>query len=322
MLYLCSIKHKKLKVMKKVRIFTVLLAVAGLVFMNSCKHDEEHAAPTISISHTSWELDFSTDTAVQVLFTADVNAEAEIETFSISETKIDQNGGETSAAYDASTTSSFKGETSKKYTFDKTFYQSDFVEYKEYDYKFSVTDKDGQSYSVTVKITKKETSTTQDATVYSAVLMGAQSNANVGSFYDVENNTVFTLNEANSNQEAVDFVYYYGSTNAATIAAPNDETVNGGSGDFTWTQDWTTQNATAFYKLTDVDFDAIQTTTDVDNALEGQTSPLSKVTQLAVGDVVGFTTVAGTNGVFKVTDISGTSDGTITISVKINVAAN
>ncbi len=308
--------------MKKMRLLTVLFAVAGMIFLNSCGGDDQHAAPTISISKTSWELDFSNDTAVQVLFTADVNAEGEVETFSITETKIDQNGGQTSAAYDASTTSSFKGETSKKYTFDKTFYASDFTQYKEYDYKFSVTDKDGQSYSVTVKITKKAEATSPDATEYSTVLMGAQSNANVGSFYDVESNTVYTLSDANAHQADVDFIYYYGSTNTATIAAPNDETVNGQSGDFTWTQDWTTQNATAFYKLTGVDFASIQTTADVDAALEGQNSPLSKVPQLAVGDVVGFTTAAGTNGVFKVTDISGTSDGTITIDVKTNVAAN
>ncbi len=308
--------------MKKMRFLTVLLAVAGMVFLNSCGGDDEHAAPTISISKTNWELDFSSDTAVQVLFTADVNAEAEVETFSITETKIDQNGGETSAAYDASTTSSFKGETSKKYTFDKTFYASDFTQYKEYDYKFSVTDKDGQSYSVTVKITKKAEATSPDATEYSAVLMGAQSNANVGSFYDVENNIVYTLGDANTHQAEVDFVYYYGSTNTATIAAPNDPTVNGESGDFTWTQDWTTQNATAFYELTGVDFASIQTTADVDAALEGQTNPLSKVPQLAVGDVVGFTTAAGTNGVFKVTAIDGEASGTITIDVKINVAAN
>ncbi len=307
--------------MKKMRLLTVLLAVAGMVFLNSCGSDDEHAAPTISISKTVWELDFSQDTAVQVLFTADVNAEAEVETFTITETKIDQNGGETSAAYDASTTSTFKGETSKKYTFDKTFSVDDFTTYKEYDYKFSVTDKDGQSYSVVVKITKKE-ETASTATEYTAVLMGAQSNATLGSFYDVESNTVYLLSDASNHQAEVDFVYYYGSTNLATIAAPNDETVNGASGDFTWTQDWTTQNATSFYVLSNVDFDAIQTTVDVDNALAGQTNPLTKTTQLSVGSVIGFTTANGTNGVFKVTAITEGSDGTITLDVKTNVAAN
>ena len=308
--------------MKKMRFLTVLLAVAGMVFLNSCGGDDEHAAPTISISKTNWELDFSSDTAVQVLFTADVNAEGEVETFSITETKIDQNGGASSAAYDASTTSSFKGETSKKYTFDKTFYASDFTQYKEYDYKFSVTDKDGQSYSVTVKITKKETSI-PPATEYSAVIMGAQSNANLGSYYDVETNTVFLQSDASNHQADVDFVYYYGNTNAATIAAPNDETVNGtGTNSLTLTQGWSIQNATAFYKLTDVDFASIQTTADVNAALENQNSPLSKVNELAVGDVIGFTTAAGTNGVFKVTEINGEATGSITIDVKTNVAAN
>jgi len=289
--------------------------------MSSCGGDKPSAPPTISISKTNWQLDFSQDTAVQVLFTADVNAEGEVETFSITEKKIDQNGGETSAAYDASTTGSFKGETSKKYTFDKTFYATDFTTYKEFDYIFSVTDKEGQSYSVTVKVTKKEEAQASDATKYTAVLMGAQSNATVGSFYDVENNIVYTLSDANSHQADVDFVYYYGSTNEATIAAPNDETVNGGSGDFTWTQDWSVQNATSFYVLSGVDFDAIQTTTDVDNAIAGQSSPLTKVTQLTVGSVIGFTTAAGTNGVFKVTALNAANDGTITIDVVTNVAA-
>ncbi len=308
--------------MKKMRILTVLLAVAGLVFLNSCGGDEPATPPTISISKTNWELDFSNDTAVQVLFTADVNAEGKVETFTITEVKINQSGGETSAAYDASTTGTFKGETSKKYTFDKTFYVSDFTEYKEYDYKFSVTDKEGQSYSVVVKVTKKEEAQAPTATEYTAVLMGAQSNASLGSFYDVESNTVYLLSDASNNQAAIDFVYYYGSTNMATIAAPNDETVNGASGDFSWTENWSTQNATSFYVLSNVDFDAIQTTADVDNALTGQTSPLSKVTQLAVGSVIGFTTAAGTNGVFKVTEVVAGNDGTIKIDVKTNVAVN
>ncbi len=311
--------------MKKMRFLTLVIAVLGMSFlMSSCGGNDQHAAPTISISKTSWELDFSNDTAVQVLFTADVNAEAKVESFTITEKKIDQNGGETSAAYDANTTSSFKGETSKKYTFDKTFYLSDFVNTSTYKYVFAVTDKDGQSYSVTVTITKKEEAQSPNATTYSAVLMGAQSNSTVGSFYDVEANTVYTLNDANNNQSVIDFVYYYGNTNAATMAAPDDETVNGsGQNSFTWTQNWSTQNATRFYDLGSVDFDAIQTVADVENAISNATgSPVSKVTQLTAGSIVGFTTAAGTKGVFKVTDLTAANDGTIKIDVKINVAQN
>ena len=307
--------------MKKMRFLTVLLAIAGVAMLNSCGGDDPAAPPTITINQTSWELDFSQDTAKQVLFTADVSAEGEIETFTITEKKITTDGGAQSAAYDAQTTSSFKGETSKKYTFDKTFYVTDFVDYERYEYEFSVTDKEGQSYSIVVTVTKKEEQAS-DATKFTAIMMGAQSNNSLGSFLDAETGTVYMLSDASNNQDLIDFVYYYGSTNNATIAAPNDETVNGtGNNSLTLTQNWTTQNATSFYELSNVNFDDIQTTVDVENALTNVGSPLTKVTQLSVGTVVGFTTANGTNGVFKVTQIEGTSDGSITISVVIDISA-
>jgi hypothetical protein len=309
--------------MKKLKLAVLVLA-AGLIATTSCKKDETHAVPTVSHSgNDAYELDFTTDSSQHVVFNVYVKAEAEVETFSITETKTPG----ASSTYDASTTGKFKGETDKTYSFDKVFTAADFTDVDTYTYEFRVTDKDGQVATTKVTV-KMKAIPDKEINSFTAVLMGAQSNTNEGSFYDAETNTVYTKSDADNNQESVDFVYYYGSSNEATIAAPNDSTVNGtADNSLTLTENWTTQNNTLFYKttLTKDDFDAI---TNANNFEEKYNNNLteSKVTKLENKDdngnvrlntVVAFKTVNGKIGLFCVTAVDAGSDGTITIDVKI-----
>ena len=148
---------------------------------------------------------------------------------------------------------------------------------------------------------------------FTAVLMGAQAST-TGSFLDANTGTVYTQADANANQELVDIVYYYGSTNAATLCAPNDETVNGGTGNLALCESWTTNNATTFGSslITAAEFDAM-----TDDALLLSIADLanSKVTDLAVDNLIAFETVDGKKGLIKVSDLVAATDGTITINV-------
>ena len=301
--------------MIKISFIALFAAVIGMTMMSSCTKDKTHTAPTITLnpSATSTELDFTAGDSLEVSFSARVQAEGEIETFTINEEITNLQGGTTSSAYDASTTATFKGETDKTYDFSKIFTPADFASATQYKYTFSVTDKDGQSYSIAYTVTQHTGTQAGAIETYTAVL-GAQSSSN-GSYYDVSTNTVYTQSGADANQAAIDFVHYYGSANASTICAPSDPTVGGGSGNLTMCANWSTKNATLFGTVTGVDFSAISDDTEIVAHVSDATS--TKANQLAVGDVVEFKTVDGKYGMFKVVSVDASSSESITIDVKV-----
>lgn len=152
-----------------------------------------------------------------------------------------------------------------------------------------VTDADGESNEISFNITTTPVEAT--VSIYTAILMGGQSNLNIGSFWSSSNNTVYKQADAALNQNKVDLVYFYGTENKASLAAPDEATLGTvwASGYF---GDWTIRNATRFKKTTGVNWDAI-TTTDDDLINENATGlSLSMVNQLQVGDIVAFETAA------------------------------
>ncbi len=185
-----------------------------------------------------------------------------------------------------------------------------------YTYELIVTDKDAMTASKSVIITVEAQATGGPIITYTAVLMGAQSNAGIGSFLDAETGTVYLIGPATSNQALIDVVYYYGSQNLATLTAPDDPTVGGGSGNLALCESWTIKNATRFgtTSVTSTEFDNI---TDDIQILAQTGISNSKKTQLAVGNVLSFMTVGGKKGLIKVSAITTGSTGTITIDVKI-----
>lgn len=142
--------------------------------------------------------------------------------------------------------------------------------------------------------------------------VGAQTNETIGSYYSVSENTVYLQAAAYANKEKVDIVYYYGGTNLATIAAPDDVTVDGSTANsFDLTTGWEVKNATRFAAYSG-NFD---TATDSDIASISCTE--SKMTDLAVGDVIAFKTSANATGLIKVTNITVSGTGSTVISVKV-----
>jgi len=176
--------------------------------------------------------------------------------------------------------------------------------------KVQATDKDDitNSSSFTIKISLPAIQT------WTGKTLGAQSSS-TGSFFASVDGTVMTLNQATSNQAKADFAYYYGDVNLATLAAPDDASLNGGTGNFTWCQSWTTKNQTRFAltTLTTAEFDAATATTI--NALADPAE--SKVTSLAQNKVIAFKTASGKKGLIKVTSITTGASGSITLDVKV-----
>lgn len=164
-----------------------------------------------------------------------------------------------------------------------------------------ITDSDNVSAEVSFVVTITPAGVT--VRKKSNVELGSFNDA-LGSFYATTTETVYTIPLAAQNQSKVDLVYFKGATNLNTIAAPDDadaQTITSYQ-----LNTWTTKNQTRFFKttLTPTVFDAIGTTYD----FPVYTATATKITQLAVGDIVYYRTQAGKRGLIKVVNLFSRGD--------------
>jgi len=289
-----------------------MLVISTLVFTIGCSKDnEDKPGPSISFTGDVTSAVLTGD-SLAVEFVATINAEGEISTFTITKKIYTASGSSTVAI---TPQSSFKGETSVQEVFNQLVRASNFDNgVTKIEYIFNVTDKQDLGAEKIFTVTKARTPLA--ISTYTAVIMGAQSNMTDGSYLYAVEGTVANQTTADANQGSVDIVYYYGASNFATLVAPNDVTINGGAGNLTLCQSWTTKNATKFgvSTLTATEFDAINNDTEL-YSISGLTA--TKLIDLAIGDVISFTTVEGKNGLIKVTALTTGLSGAITITVKV-----
>ncbi len=303
--------------MKNFKLFGLML-LAGTLIFSSCKKDEETttAVPTIAFSNGNDALVYDGTNAIDV--TIDVTAEAKVKDFTLVKIVNDANG---STETPITINYDFDGDASGSYRFQRSSAEigidisTSTDDPKKVEYKFSLTDKDGtvknSIYTVTMAVASGNPIHT-----YSATLMGAQDNANAGSFFASTNGSVYLTADANNNSSLIDIIYYYGSTNEATLCAPNDVTVNGGSGNLSLATGLTTQNATTFATttITATQFDAM---TD-DMGFDAITAfPETKLTTLTADKVIAFKTAAGKIGLLKVSTITTGTNGSMEVDVKV-----
>lgn len=179
---------------------------------------------------------------------------------------------------------------------------------------FTIYDNDNQSKAVSLTVTV--TAAAGEINTFSMKIMGAQGSPTGSSFASIDG-SVYSLADAKLNAAKVDWMYYYGATNLATIAAPSDPTATEVFTGANGPASWQIRNNTQFKKVTDqIDWNSI---TD-DTQIVAQTASgvnLTKIPQLQIGNVLSFIAANGKKGMIKVESISGTENGTITISVKV-----
>ncbi len=184
--------------------------------------------------------------------------------------------------------------------------------------KVMATDKKNQSsvLNFTIKVNGASISS------YNNITLGAQTNATIGSSFASLNGLVYNLTDAKANASKIDVIFFYGTTNLATLSAPSntvdlDQVFTTASKPSTWT----VQNGTKLEKRNTVNFESISTGNQIDNV---ESTGTAKVSSVAVGDVILFRTAntsafPNKNGVLKVTALSGTS-GTATITFNVKIA--
>jgi len=191
------------------------------------------------------------------------------------------------------------------------------------------TDVDNQTGSKTFTLSVKDLSGLNS---YTDIVLGAQNNADVGSFYATSINKIYKVADAKaSGQTYVDFVYFYNNTYTATIASPDNSDVFGteaGKIADLQVHTWNTKNATRFKNITNTISETDWETLTKDKATQRYTAASTSELKLApyltdasggqIPSYYAFKTGQGKYGIFRVTAISDYSSyGTITIDVKV-----
>ncbi len=297
--------------MKKVVSLTLCLLGAGMLFFSSCSSDSSNPTPqnpTINFlggnGYVSTDVTVAAGSALKFGITSASNTSsgAKLTNFKITRVfnntpmvVLDSTINVTYYNVDISTAAS------------QSAGQEKFI--------FRITDKDGKYAEISVTVTT--TPSAGPINSWTQRILGAQSNITGSSFASVNGN-VYTLADAKANAALIDWLYFYGATNLATLACPADpdaQTVfnNATNG----IQTWTVKNLTLFKKVTD---QIVWTDITDDSIIVEQTASgvdQTKIPNLAQGDILAFISQSGKKGMIRVVAITTGSDGTMTIDVKV-----
>jgi len=294
--------------MKKINLLFAVIIMAGMTFLTSCGTDTTAVGPNMDLKggagYTAADVTVPVGTDIKVGVTAQ-QGDAKLVNLKI-----------TATANNIPTTlldSTFSNDTFNK---DYTITAPSVVGTVRI--SLVMTDKDGLTDEAAFNLTTTAIAG-GEIKAYTAKILGSYDNSAYGSSFASADGTVYTLAEAKANAAKIDWMYYYGATNKATLAAPSDASVtevftSATNGPATWS----VRNATKLSKVTlpgGVTWDGITDDTQIKTLATGLTT--TKATTLAVGDIVAFETVLGKKGLIKVENIATGAAGTITYSVKV-----
>ncbi len=174
-----------------------------------------------------------------------------------------------------------------------------------------ITDKDGQTAEKSFNIIVNKATVVVNK--YTDISLGSFNDSENGSFYSTSTNEVFFSNDAINHQGKIDFEFYLGATNGATIAAPDDSTA---ATVFAALQNnnWVTKNATRF-ATTNMSIHDFSNISNGDNyAFPTFNGEATNVTHLESGNIIYFKTEQGKLGYIMLNSVISRGD-----KININV---
>lgn len=294
--------------MKKYTFFFVTLLFAGSTLFMSCSKKSDNQPPTIHLLTGAGLIssDVTVNSGAQLTFGISASATSgKLNKFLIQRIYH----GKTSSAYDTTFSSATYSVTIGSHATGSAGTET---------WTFTIFDDNGTNDAISLAITTTANITYGQISTYTSTILGSYQNFTVGSSFASSNGTVYSMINAKANDTLIDWLYYYGDVNHATIAAPDDSVADnvifiGADGPSTWSH----RNATVFNKVSlPIDWNLIQNDSII---LIGTQSGVTatNVTSLAVNDVVAFITELGKKGLMKVTAINSGASGTITYDVKV-----
>lgn len=183
---------------------------------------------------------------------------------------------------------------------------------------FETKDIKGRVGTTTITVAPKQINIPADNVEREATLLAGQlnvtgANGAKGGFYSVAIDKVFKLSDAVTNAQLVDFVYYYGQNNEATLSPINDNSLTTVAGIKEFIGQFNVTNATKFLKATTDNY--TNNTLPVETA-DAKFAAVAQI-KLSVGDCLAFKTVLGQKGLIKVIEIMGTTQETRAIKIRV-----
>ena len=292
--------------------YVFILIFVAAIFFTACNKDDEFLGPDMTIDLVSTDANgWKGDT---IMFQIMISSDGDLTSFQVSP--------------------SVTGANLNSQYLKNDFAAGDQSETIDYSYIIPSTVMDGDKISLgfTVTDANQLTEFASDTiyivripgpiVTYDDKILGSYS-SNYGSSFCSSTGVIFSMLNAWAGSDSIDFLYFYGAANLATIAAPNDTDAEAVFNDGTiGLEQWTTRNATMFKTttLTATEFDAISNDISIIDAVEG--ANLTKITEIAENDVIAFKTAAtsahpGKQGLIKVYSITTGAGGDINISVKV-----
>ncbi len=276
-----------------------MLLAAGLMFSGCSKDDDDpiiDAGPSMSLksgegyTNTDFEVEDGSSVKFGVTANKSTTHDNNLTRFII----IFQNKPYVDTTFNSAT---FNGD-----------FELQFVGVGEADLIFRITAEGGMTDEKQLKVTIVEPPVVGvEVKRIPAVELGSW-NDPIGSFFNMEDELVYTIAQAKQNQELVDFLFFRGTTNLNTIASPDDE--DAGTIDTFQLEEWDTRNQTRF-NLTEMTADEFDEIDEMELFLFpdfDEENALTKANMLEVDQVVFFRNEAGKHGLIKVVDIYAKGD--------------
>ena len=295
--------------MKKVLKSVLMLSIASLAILSSCKKEDENATVTdVKVTVTSTPSSPLQGGIVTLTVVCTGNTDNNLKSISVS-----RSGGSLDSKVVLS--KSLTG-TSSTQTIVDTLGSGTFT------YNVAVTGESGSAATEIHTITTREPYGTLETLPVPIDLSGQTQDSSQSYFMRLTSpftpfdraRATFAANKAN-----IDMCFYYGNANKATLASPDDaafmQTV------YTYIT-WTGAKKTLFSTttLTAAKYDEIEAS-DSDSAIvemaKTTTTWAAAATKLKADDIILFKTAEGKKGLIKVQNLLGTDASTATLSVKV-----
>lgn len=307
----------------------MMFAVIALGFLSSCGDDEEtpviEGAPSISIVGDP-ELTFQDEAGEIVTFTVKAEAPLGFNTFRVTKT-ID---GDNDISYSDEITKNdpeYAGDNALSYDFSYTLLGSEID--KVVEFTFQVVDDEGNIDELEVTIDTEAPAEETVSNYETFLLVPPAGDGSTETFFSTQDGERYSVNEVNSTDATspkIDFGYYYGVTDEASLASPAsfpaavyDIAAEG------WDQTNETLFRTTGLSVSDFEEITAYDHTALSAAFElGTTTSAGIITQLEVDEIYAFSTdsekVGGTKfGLVRVVSIkegAGTDAG-VELEVKV-----
>ena len=286
--------------------------------------DPKAKLPTLSINPPQ-SLAFDVAKGEVITFHIEANANADSKA-DLKIVKFEVNysaGGDTSISWNVDPVDAQYKVINYDYTVPATVNEDDVITVS-----VSAEDKDGLIGTKAFVLTVKDLSGLSSV---DGIILGAQNNPDIGSFYATSTKTIFKVADAQtSGQSTIDLIYFYGTSNTATIASPDNDNVFGnaaGKISSLLVQDWSTRNATRFRKVASMpttEWDVL-TSTRIAQIYATAAQPVEALANFLFDGTGGtqsshvvFKTSKNKYGIFRVKDISSYDNtGAITIDVRV-----